>query len=185
MNSINFKSIAIIALLLFAGMTISLAQHDHGSHSHSQSTASPMFNPPHGGMMKMVGKYHIEMVVNMLQMEDKVSVYLLNSKGKTLSNDGITGTVMFMYGDNTTVKGQLLARGDDHFAAQLKSTEPFTAMVSLNVKGKTITASFEYGGLNAPAKTVAYTCPMKCEGAKTYDEPGSCPKCGMNLIKSK
>ena len=26
-----------------------------------------------------------------------------------------------------------------------------------------------------------YSCPMKCEGDKTYDKPGKCPVCGMNL----
>ncbi len=30
-----------------------------------------------------------------------------------------------------------------------------------------------------------YYCPMGCEGDKTYDEPGSCPKCGMNLVPDK
>ncbi|MDO9276379.1 MAG: heavy metal-binding domain-containing protein [Lutibacter sp.] len=29
----------------------------------------------------------------------------------------------------------------------------------------------------------AYACPMKCEGEKTYDQPGSCPKCKMDLKK--
>lgn len=28
-----------------------------------------------------------------------------------------------------------------------------------------------------------YYCPMHCEGEKTYDKPGNCPVCGMNLIK--
>jgi len=32
-------------------------------------------------------------------------------------------------------------------------------------------------------KTDKYACPMKCEGDKTYDEPGKCPKCGMDLKK--
>jgi len=27
-----------------------------------------------------------------------------------------------------------------------------------------------------------YQCPMKCEGTKSYDKPGKCPKCGMTLI---
>lgn len=27
----------------------------------------------------------------------------------------------------------------------------------------------------------AYQCPMKCEGDKTYDEEGACPKCNMDL----
>lgn len=33
--------------------------------------------------------------------------------------------------------------------------------------------------------TVAYSCPMKCEGDKTYDKPGKCPKCGMALKEQK
>ncbi len=28
-----------------------------------------------------------------------------------------------------------------------------------------------------------YYCPMHCEGDKTYDEAGDCPKCGMHLLK--
>jgi len=33
------------------------------------------------------------------------------------------------------------------------------------------------------ADTVAYQCPMKCEGDKTYDKAGKCPKCNMNFAK--
>jgi len=29
-----------------------------------------------------------------------------------------------------------------------------------------------------------YYCPMHCEGDKVYDKPGSCPICGMDLIRS-
>ncbi len=28
-----------------------------------------------------------------------------------------------------------------------------------------------------------YYCPMHCEGEKVYEEPGSCPVCGMDLLK--
>ena len=28
-----------------------------------------------------------------------------------------------------------------------------------------------------------YQCPMKCEGDKTYDKPGRCPVCNMDLQK--
>ncbi|MCF8246387.1 MAG: hypothetical protein K9J37_16445 [Saprospiraceae bacterium] len=30
-----------------------------------------------------------------------------------------------------------------------------------------------------------YQCPMKDEGDKTYDQPGNCPKCGMELKEVK
>ena len=34
---------------------------------------------------------------------------------------------------------------------------------------------------NKQAPKTEYSCPMQCEGNKTYDKPGTCPKCGMNL----
>jgi len=33
------------------------------------------------------------------------------------------------------------------------------------------------------ATAAAYYCPMECEGDKTYQEPGSCPVCGMDLVE--
>jgi hypothetical protein len=29
---------------------------------------------------------------------------------------------------------------------------------------------------------IKYFCPMKCEGSKTYDQPGNCPVCNMKLV---
>ena len=35
---------------------------------------------------------------------------------------------------------------------------------------------------DSPAQQATlYQCPMKCEGDKTYDAPGKCPVCGMDL----
>lgn len=31
------------------------------------------------------------------------------------------------------------------------------------------------------SEQVKFQCPMKCEGDKTYDKAGKCPKCGMAL----
>ncbi|WP_326493561.1 heavy metal translocating P-type ATPase [Salinimicrobium sp. TH3] len=31
--------------------------------------------------------------------------------------------------------------------------------------------------------TGTYYCPMHCEGDKTYDQPGDCPVCGMDLVE--
>jgi len=35
------------------------------------------------------------------------------------------------------------------------------------------------------SKTEIYQCPMDCEKGKTYDQPGQCPVCGMDLEKKK
>ncbi len=33
--------------------------------------------------------------------------------------------------------------------------------------------------------TGTYYCPMHCEGDKTYDKPGDCPVCGMDLVEEQ
>ena len=33
--------------------------------------------------------------------------------------------------------------------------------------------------------TSVYQCPMDCEHGKTYDKPGKCPVCEMDLEKKK
>jgi hypothetical protein len=35
---------------------------------------------------------------------------------------------------------------------------------------------------NQPIAGTKYYCPMKCEGEKTYDQPGLCPVCNMHLV---
>jgi Cu2+-exporting ATPase len=46
----------------------------------------------------------------------------------------------------------------------------------------------KHGHAPAPKKPEStgsgvYYCPMHCEGEKTYDNPGSCPVCGMDLVE--
>ncbi|HLW29429.1 MAG TPA: heavy metal-binding domain-containing protein [Brumimicrobium sp.] len=35
------------------------------------------------------------------------------------------------------------------------------------------------------AQKVVYQCPMDCEDGKTYDEPGQCPVCEMDIKEVK
>lgn len=39
------------------------------------------------------------------------------------------------------------------------------------------------GGHERSQGTGTFYCPMHCEGDKTYDEPGDCPVCGMDLVE--
>ena len=45
------------------------------------------------------------------------------------------------------------------------------------------TQSHEHKEGEAHDEKVAYVCPMDCENGKTYDKPGKCPKCEMDLEK--
>lgn len=35
---------------------------------------------------------------------------------------------------------------------------------------------------NSITSVIDYQCPMKCEGEKTYDKPGKCPLCNMQMM---
>ena len=48
---------------------------------------------------------------------------------------------------------------------------------------KTTTQSHENKDGEANDAELAYVCPMDCENGKTYNQPGKCPKCEMNLEK--
>lgn len=72
--------------------------------------------------------------------------------------------------------GKALAEAADgvHEAGEKKDvTAAKAAYAEMKKQAETLTAF-------APAK---YFCPMHCEGAKTYDKPGKCPVCDMNLKK--
>ena len=44
--------------------------------------------------------------------------------------------------------------------------------------------SAKKGSASIDQQTAAvYKCPMECEGEKTYDKPGTCPVCEMDLEK--
>lgn len=94
------------------------------------------------------------------------------------------------------VVGQLALKDD--------SGVPKEAVKEVNVAGKDLAAKFDaidkagdsgdlagtkkvYDEMTALTTALqkyvprVYQCPMKCEGDKTYDKPGKCPKCGMDV----
>ncbi len=44
-------------------------------------------------------------------------------------------------------------------------------------------AAFAFSSCSSSEETGIFQCPMKCEGEKTYDKPGTCPDCKMDLEK--
>ena len=45
----------------------------------------------------------------------------------------------------------------------------------------TVSAQTKTSSKKQIEKTMAYGCPMKCEGSKTYNKTGKCTICKMNL----
>jgi len=169
----------VVAAICFAAT--SLAQDCHGSSSHGAMDMTPLTHPPHGGMVKPAGKYYIEMIVDWMLKEDKITLYLLKESGKAVSNEKITGSIQFIATEGTISEVSLKPRGNEAFVVQLESNEPFSCMVALKIKNKTLSVPFRHEGVSSPG-TMVYTCSMHPEIAAS--NPGKCPICGMDLINT-
>ncbi|TGE14531.1 heavy metal-binding domain-containing protein [Hymenobacter elongatus] len=179
----KFSQILLAAALLTAPFATS-AQHSHkpgvAAHGHKAAGETHGHRAPHGGTVRTAGKFHIELV----QHADEVHVYLLDGKEATVATQGTTGTITLL---TTTGKTSRLALTPvaDHFTAKVPAGMTVrTAIVSFNATGKSLSARFEKldAAKAAQAKTMSYACPMNCEGSAS-NQPGSCPKCGMALVK--
>jgi hypothetical protein len=103
---------------------------------------------------------------------------------------------------------QKVAKVIGQLALKEGSGVPKDALKEVNVAGKELAAKSDaidkvadagdaagtkkvYDDMVKLAATLAkyapkvYQCPMKCEGEKSYDKPGKCPKCGMDLKDAK
>ncbi|MCB2379209.1 hypothetical protein LGH70_16540 [Hymenobacter sp. BT635] len=180
------KLLPILAAALVLAAPVSLlAQHSHkpgtAAHPHQAAGETHAHKSPHGGIVRTAGKYHVELV----PQAGQVLVYLLDANENVLPPNRATGTAMLLStaGKTTTVK---LTPTGDHFVATVPAgTTLRTAIVSLKANGSSLSARFEK--LDAAPKAskttaAAYACPMNCEGSAST-KPGSCPKCGMDLVK--
>ena len=177
-------SLILAAALVAAASFSAQAQHSHkpgtAAHGHQAAGETHAHQSPHGGTVRTAGQFHIELV----QQATEVHVYLLDGKEATVATAGTTGAVTLLTTANKSSRVPLTPTGD-HFVARLPAGAQLrTAIVSLNANGKPLSARFEKLNTGKPAKAVAlaYACPMNCEGSAS-DKPGSCPKCGMALVK--
>ncbi|WP_185816777.1 heavy metal-binding domain-containing protein [Hymenobacter metallilatus] len=169
------------ALMLAAPLTLS-AQHTHkpgaAGHGHNAAGETHAHSAPHGGIVRTAGKYHVELVVKAGQM----TVYLLDGQEKTQPTTGLTGTAMVQQGGKTT--SVALTPAADQLRGTLPAgATPTTAIITLRRGSETINARFDkLASTAAKAKAVSYACPMGCAGSAST-KPGSCPTCGMALVK--
>ncbi|MBG8555784.1 heavy metal-binding domain-containing protein [Hymenobacter guriensis] len=178
---ISFVAAALFALAPLA----SQAQHSHAAGAADKHIApgeTHAHSAPHGGMVRSAKPYHMELV----QQPTELRIYLLGDKMAAVPNSTLSGSVMVQTTNNKTITVPLTAGGTDYVVAKLPAkAKARTAIVSLKNGSEALNVRFDKLDTDAKAgKSVsaAYECPMKCEGSAS-DKPGSCPKCGMALVK--
>ncbi|RTY87604.1 hypothetical protein [Flavobacterium sp. RSP15] len=125
----TIKSIAVAILITIAGTTISNAQVNE-----NQSKT------PHGGIIQNSGDYKIERV----ERENNISFYVLNAKGKRISNKKITGLAVFEFFNKTKATNPVFLDTNNALFVQVPKASIYAyCTITLLVNGKTISSKFK------------------------------------------
>lgn len=136
-------------LVLFVLLVSSAkAQHDHSSHNHDDGAAHEhKAEPPHGGEIKDVGKYHFETVFDAFTANEKLSVWILKSNFKVIDPKEFTGKVKIQYADGKETE-KILTVGTEKLSCNVEDiTKAFTALIVVTIKGKEYHTTYSYKGL--------------------------------------
>jgi hypothetical protein len=170
------------ALWISGGYSPAIAQHQHGDHEH---LAPAEFKPP-TSFKEAVGEIDHRMFV----IEELM-------RGKRLAEVHPQAEVIRKVGG---MIGRLALRPD--------SGVPREDVRQVNQTGRDLAAKFDAidraadsGDAEGTKKVYdemaalvdvffkyvpqVLSCPMKCEGDKSYEKPGDCPKCGMKLTRMR
>ncbi|MBC7642628.1 MAG: hypothetical protein H7174_09895 [Flavobacterium sp.] len=124
----TIKSIVLALFIVVAGTAIATAQVNQENSK-----------TPHGGIIQNAGDYKIEMV----ERENNISFYVLDAKGKIVSNKKVTGTVEFEFFNKTKATNPITLDINDALFVKVPRANIYTyCTITILVKGKTITAKF-------------------------------------------
>lgn len=141
------KGIIILILTLICFSAI--AQHDHSTHSHGDDNGhTHRIDPPHGGEIKDVGKYHLEIVFEIATSNENMSIYILKSNMKQVDIKGATGKMNIKYKNGTEETYDLTNNNIVKLFCNIKDViNPFNAIIKINFKGKEYNTTYAYKGM--------------------------------------
>lgn len=104
--------------------------------------------PPHGGTITEAGKYHIEVFLDPIQAEEKLSAWVLNSNYKTKILKNASAKVKINYENKESIDVEMTFYEDRFYCNIPDVNTPFNAVITVTEKNKTYTATYFYKGLN-------------------------------------
>ena len=136
-------------LTIFFAINTANAQHDHSSHENNAGAEhSHKAEPPHGGEIKDVGKYHFEIVFDAMAPIEKLNIYILKSNLKTLDTKGTSGSINIKYTNGTELNYELQNNNIDKLFCDVKDVaHSFTAIIKIKYKEKEYSCAYNYKGI--------------------------------------
>ncbi len=120
-------------------------QPNCSSHKHDQK----VLQSPHGGELITVGKYIFEVILNVMEGEEKLIVYLLSSKAKVLELKDATGRITLKYKDGREIETEFKYRDKGKLYCNVEDIiNEFVVVIEIIYKGKVYSTVCEYTGLS-------------------------------------
>ena len=151
----------LIIMVCYSCICMAQGGHSHGggtnlsqmagnthSHAHKKNV-----EPPHGGVLLELGKYELEVLLNVMEDEEKFNVFLLKPNLTVIDAKEITGSATFRYKEASEITTEFrLSEKGNLYCNMQDIINPFVVMIKITYKGKEYTAIAEYAGLTEHLK---------------------------------
>ncbi|MDP1800095.1 MAG: hypothetical protein Q8L81_01995 [Bacteroidota bacterium] len=140
------KYLLVIFFILFVSSLS--GQHNHNGESEAKNE-KPLFDhtPTHGGEIVMAGKYKLEVVIDAMNKEEKVTVYLLKNNDKQIRLDKSKGYVILKYKEAQTDSLGLIKSGDKFVVDSIDLTKKVNIIFYLEIKNYKTVGTYYHKGL--------------------------------------
>lgn len=132
-----------IFIILISTVIVAQAQ-GHSGHGGSETHNEP----PHGGEIRNIGRYKLEIVINKLSAEEKLNIYILKESMRMANLKDATGTVTFIYSDGRQIKKDLINSDSEKLYCNVEEIQNgFIAIITIKYKRKEFKCEYVYEGI--------------------------------------
>lgn len=133
--------------MIFLMVTLSgLAQHNHSDGEEENDKALIKHSAPHDGEIIDVGKEKLEVLINPMQLDEKLTIYVLKKNFKLKPFTKATGSVICRYKDGKTDTIGLLNQTDRFTTNQIDFSKTINMIFNFTLDSKNINGVYFYKG---------------------------------------
>jgi len=124
------------------------AQHNHSDGDGDENDKSLFkYSPQHGGEIVEAGKYRLEILVNPMELDDKVTIYVLKKSYKEIQLKDVTGSVIVRYKDGKTDTLTLIKHSDRFTMNSFDPGKMANMIFNFKINNRDVSGVYFYKGL--------------------------------------
>lgn len=126
------------------------AQHNHtAGDGHSDENEKSLFkhSPQHGGEIIEAGKYKLEILINPMEIEEKLTVYVLKKNYKEIELKEAIGNVILRYKNGETDTLTFTKHNDRFTMNSIDPSKMANMIFNLKINNRNVSGVYFYKGL--------------------------------------